>query len=338
MKKILLILILLLTTSCQDYVEINDFAIVSGIILDYNNNKIDLTAELIINEEQTTYKTFQTQGNTIDECLSKISTLSNKDVFISHLKTLILTENIIENKINIYDYFLRSSKSKMNFKIYVIKNDIKDKIFTTIKDDSTSLYIDKMLTYNNKIYSSSDKLTFIDLIYKDLEPGLDPLYPTISIEDNNLKLDKLVFFTNKKIELSEEQAIYYNLLNNNIEKTILNLKCDNNDFTLLTKEIKTKQKLKDNTLIYDITIKANINNYKCNYDLNKTKTIDKLNTMSSNQIKQKIEQLINIQTQNNYDFLGIENYVLKHNNNKQLKPTIKININTQITSIGEMRR
>ena len=58
MKKILLILILLLTTACKDYVEINDFAIISGIILDYKDNKLDLTAELIINEEETKYKTF----------------------------------------------------------------------------------------------------------------------------------------------------------------------------------------------------------------------------------------------------------------------------------------
>ena len=53
MKKILLILILLLTTSCQDYVEINDFAIISGIILDYKDDQIDMTSELIINEEET---------------------------------------------------------------------------------------------------------------------------------------------------------------------------------------------------------------------------------------------------------------------------------------------
>ena len=134
MKKILLILILLLTTSCQDYVEINDFAIISGIILDYKDNQIDMTSELIINEEETIIKVFNTQGKTIDECLSKISTLSNKDIFISHLKTLILTENIIEKNINIYDYFLRSSKSKMNFKIYVINQSIKDKIFTTTNE------------------------------------------------------------------------------------------------------------------------------------------------------------------------------------------------------------
>ena len=57
MKKIILIFILLLCTSCKDYVEINDFAIISGIILDYKDNQIEMTSELIINEETTKIKT-----------------------------------------------------------------------------------------------------------------------------------------------------------------------------------------------------------------------------------------------------------------------------------------
>ena len=53
MKKIILLLIILLTcTSCKDYVEINDFAIISGIILDYTN-EYEMISELIINEEET---------------------------------------------------------------------------------------------------------------------------------------------------------------------------------------------------------------------------------------------------------------------------------------------
>ena len=115
MKKIILIILILLTTGCKDYTEINDFAIINGIILDYNNNKYEMISELLINEKETKIEVIKTTGKTIDQCLSKISKLSNKDIFISHLKTLILTENIINNKINIYDYFLRSSKSKMNF-------------------------------------------------------------------------------------------------------------------------------------------------------------------------------------------------------------------------------
>ena len=45
MKKIILIILILLTTACKDYTEINDFAIINGIILDYNNNKYEMISQ-----------------------------------------------------------------------------------------------------------------------------------------------------------------------------------------------------------------------------------------------------------------------------------------------------
>ena len=344
MKKIFLLLILLLLTGCADYVEINDFAIISGIILDYNDNQFDMISELIINEKETSVKIFNTKGNSIDKCLSEISKQSNKDIFIAHLKTVILTENIIKNNIDIYDYFLRSSKSKMNFDIYIIENQFKDKLFKIYDNESSSMYINKIMKYNDKIYSSSTELTFIDLVYKKLEPGLDTLYPYLTIKDNNIELDNLAFFSqNKKIKLTTDNSIYYNMLINNIEKTILNLKCNKNDYSLLTKDINTKRKYnkKKNQLEYNIDIKANINNYECELNLDNEDAINKLNIISSKEITKNIEELINISKTNNYDFLGIQNYILKHSNNKTINLqdiNIKINVNTKINSIGEMRQ
>lgn len=343
MKKILIILILLLTTGCQDYTEINDFAIISGIILDYKDNKFEMTSELIINEEKTKIKTFQTEGTTIDECLSKIAEQANKDIFISHLKTLIVTENIVKEKINIYDYFLRSSKSKMNFNVYIVNSQDKDKIFKLHENESSSMYIDKIKEYNSKIYSSTTSLTFIDLVYKNLEPGLDPLYPQLTITNNEITLSNLTFFTNEQINLSTKNTINYNMLINNIDKTILNLKCDENDYTLLTKDIKTAKKFnkKENLLTFKVNIKSNVNNYKCNYNLDQEKIITKLNKLSSSQIQKDIEELIQIEIQNNYDFLGIQNYIEKHHKIKNINLkdiNIKVNVQTEITSIGEMRK
>ena len=345
MKKIILILLLLLTTACQDYTEINDFAIISGIILDYTN-EYEMISELIINEEETKIEVFKTTGKTIDECLSKISEFSNKDIFISHLKTLILTENIINKNINIYDYFLRSSKSKMNFDVYITNSKQKDELFTINKDESTSEYIQKIMTYNDKIYSSSSILKFIDLIHKKYEPGLDPIYPNLTIVENEnekkIELNNLTFFIkNEQKLLTNEQSIYYNVLTNNIDKTILNLKCDNNDYTLLINDIKTTKKYNKNKkeLTYKIDIKSNVNNYECDLDLQKENNIKKLKEISNKEIQTKINELINITKENNYDFLGIQNYAYKHAKKTNLQDIkIKVLINTEINSIGEIRK
>lgn len=43
MKKIILLFMLLLLTGCKDYTEINDLGIISGMIIDYKDNKYEIT-------------------------------------------------------------------------------------------------------------------------------------------------------------------------------------------------------------------------------------------------------------------------------------------------------
>src|SRR5574344_604636 len=129
MKKIIIPLILILSLSgCKDYIEINDLAILTGIVIDYKDNMYEVTAQLIVNDKDSKIEVFKTSSSSINEAIAELSKLSNKEVFISHLKVLIVTDRIIKKDIDFKDYFLRSSKSKMNFYIYVIDNDISDKV------------------------------------------------------------------------------------------------------------------------------------------------------------------------------------------------------------------
>ena len=128
MKKIILILLLLTLTGCKDYTEINDLAIVSGIIIDYVDNKYEITSELIINDKESELQILTTKSTSIDEAIKEMSKLTNKKVFIPHLKILIITDNILKSDIDYYDYFLRNSKSSMNFFVYYINSNIKQPI------------------------------------------------------------------------------------------------------------------------------------------------------------------------------------------------------------------
>lgn len=91
MKKIIIMLIsIFLLSGCADYVEINDLAIISGIAIDYENDLYKLTAQLIENDKESKVVVLTTASSSIDEAMSEISKLSNKELFISHLKVLIL--------------------------------------------------------------------------------------------------------------------------------------------------------------------------------------------------------------------------------------------------------
>lgn len=322
MKKIILIILLILCTGCTDYTEINDLVIISGMIIDYKNDKYEITSQLILNEDKTFVKNITTTSNSIENAISKISKYSNKNIFISHLKTLIITDNIIKNNINFYDYFLREPKAKINFNTYITDSDTAKKIFEINKTEGSALYIEKMTNINNDIYSSTTPLSFIDLVYKKIEPGIEPIYPKITIKENNNKsslyLDHIVFFNNdnKPITLKSEDSINYNIITNNAKKTIKNIKCDNNKlFSLTLKDINTKYEWKNNKFIFNIKINADINSYECNYDLKNKKTLNKLNNIAEKQIKPEFEKLIKLSKENKSDIFGIGNYIYKHDKN-----------------------
>ena len=355
MKKIILILSILLLSGCADYIEINDLAIITGLIIDYKEDNYILTSQIIESNDESKIKVITTKGSTIEEALAKVSETSNKEVFISHLKTIILTEDIVKDNIDVYDFFLRDAKSKMNFNMYIADKESSDKILKIYEDvDGSAIYIENLIKYNNKIFSSSTPLVFTDLVYKKLEYGLDPIYPNVSIQKNNdeeiLYLDKLVTFNEdkEKLTLNDIETISYNMLTNNLEKTFMDIDCDDKTFSLSLENAKTKFKWKENIFYTETSIKGKLNSYECDYDLNDTKNINKLNTLAEKYIEKEISKLIEISKNNKVDFIGIGNYIYKHDknyfdfknnnwNNNLKNINTKVNVDIKITSIGEIR-
>ena len=352
MKKIILLILILLLTGCYDYVEIDNLAIISGIIIDYDNNDYVLTSQIIENDKETEFKTFTTKGNTIEECIFKLSKVLNKDIFISHLKSLIITENIIKNKIDFYDYFVRDPKSKMNFHIYYINSKYKDKLFNINNKIDSSLYLEDLIKSNNNSYSSSTPLLFMDYLYKELNFGIDNIYPNIEIKKNNDKdniyLNNLISFSknNEQIILNDSESIFYNILTNNLNKTVINIPCEDKSFSLIINNSKTKYSF-NNILNFNISLKGKLSSYNCKQDLDKKETIDLLSKYTNAYVKHNVNKIVNKSKDNNIDFLGIGNYIYKHNNKyiKKLNSNNyltdinhNIKVKTIITSIGEMRK
>lgn len=355
MKKIIILIsMILLLSGCSDYVEVNDLVIISGMIIDYNDNQFEVTSELIINDDKTNIKIIKTTDQTIEGAIAKISEYSNKDIFLSQLKVLILTENIIKNDIDYYDYFLRNSRIKMNFYVYTINDEDKDKIFNIYKDKSNALYIEKMMEFNSKVFSSSTPLSFIDLIHNKLEYGIEIVYPLLIVKNNNddetLYLDNLVTFNkDKKIDLNLPNSVTYNILNNNIKQTIINIPCDDKSFSINVQKTNTKFKFKNNIFYINLNVNAKLASSNCKFKINDKNGIKKLIKLSNSHIKNDVNNLIKLSKNNNIDFIGFGNYIYKHNvdyfdfKNKNWNDNLKniqfkINVDTNITSIGEMKK
>lgn len=344
MKKIIILLSLFIITSC-DYKEINNLIIITGMVIDYKDNNFEVTSQIIDSENKAKISTYITQGSSIEECLKELSKITNKDIFISHLKTLILTKNTIKNK-DYQDFFLRDSKSKMNFYIYYVDDIYKDKILNVYKENyGTALYIKDLIEFNNKVFSSSTPVSFLDLIYKQKEYGIDEIYPNLIIKKNNdeevLYLQNLVVFDKdyNEIILDDKEGIIFNLITNKLEKTILDIPCDKNSFSLSIKNSKTKYKWEDRTFYIKVKVGGILSNYKCHFNLEKPNTAKEISKLANNYIKNNINEIVNISVHKKVDFLGIKNYIYKHDKKVNLEDIdIKIDVKTTISSIGELRK
>lgn len=356
MKKIIIILVcLIMMCGCSEYSEINDMVIVSGIIVDYKDEIFSINVEAMVNDKNSKIETYKTSASSIQEGLTKISEMSNKKLFLPHLKALILTKDAIKNNANFYEYFLRDPKSKMNFNIYVINSSIMDEIFNINDENGVSMYLEKMIDFNKEVFSSSYPIVFLKLMHKKYEVGIDQIYPEVDIKEINGKkiiyLKNLVVFdeSNNEIILEQNESIYYNLVSNTLNKTTLEIDCDDDLFYISINDYKTKYKWKNNKFQIDVKLDSKINTYNCKYDLNKKESIDKLNNFINKKIKSNIMNLIKIEKENKIDFIGIGNYIYKHdknyfdfqrNNWNEYLSNIDIEVKSTstISSIGEMRK
>ena len=320
MKKILLLIIcLFLLTSCNDYVEINKLAIITGIGIDYKDNMYELTVQVINTEEKKEPLLYNTKGKTIYEALTELSKTADKKYFISHLKVLIISQNLIESNTNYYDYFLRNVQSKMNFFVYVSKNITPKELLNKKLDEGpSSMYIDEMLKYNNNTFSSSTPLEFVNLVKEDIEYGINPVYPEISYKDNYPYLSNLITYNyeNKSITLDEEEAIFYNLMTNNKKeynkKTILDISCEGGIYSLDISKINSKYNYINNIFKIDLKLESILNTYTCDFDITNQKNINKLNDITKKYILEKMNEVIKKSQENNNDFLGVGRYLYKH--------------------------
>lgn len=350
MKKILLIICVFCLCGCSNYVEINDLAIITGIILDYEDDEYKLTTELIMNEKKNDVKVYTTKGKTIEIALARISKMTSKELFISDLKNLILTNNILDKNINYYDYFLRNAKTKTDFKVYYVDSDDVSKIYD-IEDEVMSFHLDELSKFNKSVYSSSITVPFINLVQTLLEYGKNPVYPSITIKKNSgkdtLYLNNLVSYNteNKKIEFTEEESKFYNLVMNNSNDEIIEIKCGDDYFTIEVENSKSKYDFNNNKFTIDLNITSKMYTYHCKDELNDN-TIVKLNKLSTNHIKNSVQDLVKTAKENNNDFLGVGNYIYKRNTKyfdfkneswdnylKNLDIEVKSNVN--IVSKGE---
>ncbi len=140
MKKILIIIILLISTSCIKYNDLNELSIIKSIGISYNNS-YTLYAEIyeeIKKDNEPKTRIYELHGETIEETFNKLKSFSNKEIFLSHIDLLILDKNLKDkNYQEIINYTLNNHDFRNDFNCIFssnIKKLLRNSQYNEIKD------------------------------------------------------------------------------------------------------------------------------------------------------------------------------------------------------------
>lgn len=377
MKKFLLIIItlfiLLISSGCYNYKEINDMAIVSsiGIDKDNKNDKYIVSAQIMNSKESedsedSQITVYTKEGDTVHEALRNITLKSPRKLYGNHLSKIVLSEEVAKEGIdNILDIFNRITEVRNEFIITIVKEDKASdvlKVLTTTESIPAE-YVKLSLKIADKTSGLTYATKLDEFISLYLKKGIDPVVPVLKIDKKEKKgttinnitttnpISKIVIedlaVTNKgKLEtyLKNEEIIGYNFLRNQIQKMIIPVKCDdeNNYASILILKNKTKSNAakKDNKYIinFNINSEAIITEYNCKKDLTDEKVIKKLEKDTEKKIKRYIKKSLNKQKETKGKFLGLERIIyLDYPKYKNEDYSVKYNAKVNLVRKGEIR-
>lgn len=377
MKKIFVVVftlfILLLSSGCYNYKEINEMAIVSsiGIDKDDKNDKYIVSAQIMNSKESEDSEDSQIivytkEGDTIHEALRNVTLESPRKLYGNHLSKIVLSEEVAKEGIdNVLDTFNRLSEVRNEFIITVVKDNKASDMLKVLT--STETIPAEYVKLSLKIADETSGLTYTtkldEFISLYLKKGIDPVVPVLKIDKKSKKgttidnitttdpMSKIVIenlaVTNKgKLEtyLKSEEVIGYNFLRNQIQKMIIPVKCDDKNnyasIAILKNKTKSNTSKKDNKYIinFDINSEAIITEYNCESNLKNEKVIEKLEKDTEKKINRYIKKSLDKQKETKGKFLGLERLIyLDYPKYKNEDYSVKYNVKVNLVRKGEIR-
>lgn len=365
MKKLLIIPLILLLSGCYNYRELNELAITTGIAIDKEENyKVTIMianskkegSDGSISPQATVY---EGNGDTIYEAFKDTSLALSKQIYLSHIDVLVLSEEIAKNNLNdVIDFLFRYPQTRNNFQLVLAKDKKAGDILkiTTPLETFPSQNLAKNLEITDKLQGFTYTVDFTEFVKTLTTEGVNPVLPSVTIigdvesgnkneniEENKpqtyLKLDMLgIFKDNKFVTYADsDESKGINIINNKVY--ILGVIIDYNDKKVVTEitEMKTDFEVKNNKVIINIKTNGSIQEIDSNVNLDDNKVIDEIKNKDIEKIKEYVNKAIDLAQKNKTDIFGFGNYVYKNdyknyneNWDEAIFPNLEVEINVDL--------
>ncbi|OPZ94546.1 MAG: Spore germination protein B3 precursor [Firmicutes bacterium ADurb.Bin419] len=245
-----------LFSSCWNYREIDDMAIVSGVAIDKGiNNRYAITPEIVQiaggREHKQSSETVTIEGKSIFDAVRNEISVTGKKLYWSHTKVVIVSQEIAREGLNkVVDWYARDAEAREDVHFLISKDESAKEIFEgyAVTDDVISYELSQMLD-NQKSLSKAPKVDLWDFANCISGEGISAVAPAISLKKVDgkekaqiegtaiFKKDKLLGF----IDGEDTQAMLF--IKNEVKGGVI--VCDEIEKTFVSLEIfKSKTKIK----------------------------------------------------------------------------------------------
>ncbi|MGN4125197.1 Ger(x)C family spore germination protein [Lysinibacillus sphaericus] len=377
---LLLFIVTLLLSGCWSKRELNELAIVVALGVDKVDDEYEISVQVVDPSEISTKQpssgrspvvTYHAKGETAFEAIRKMTTLTPRKAYFSHLQVVVLGEELAADGINdTLDFIARDHEFRNDFDVIVsskstakevlnvltpIEKVPANKMLNSIKvsqkawGSTLSVSIDELVNTLNSNKKSA-VLTAIELD-GDKKLGIDQTNVERIKTPVVLKYVGLAVFKEDKLQgiLTEDESRSFNFLNGKIESTVEIIACPEQgqlttEITQSTTKVTGQFKHDTPQVNVQIDVEQNVGEVECDINLTENKTIDYINKKTTELIEERIKQtLVTIQKNYQLDILGFGDVLYRKDAKKWKKiqdewstifPELAVNVEVRVTTQG----
>lgn len=340
-KIIFIVLIMFMLTGCSMN-EIEEYAIVSGIGIDYNDNKFIVTYEIYKeNNGQTTSLTSITksgEGKTLSSAVSSINNKMYQTPYLNHCLLIILDENVINSKLDeVFNYLMHDVRIRSSCFIVSTQS-------TTSKELlEQSQNINQVISYNiyKKLDQSPSQVSiwnnshFDFIMNEKIDKNGVAIIPIVSYKEDLSITNVYIIDNENKVFYGSKQDIFiFQLFNNSVDEGLIKL----DDKYIHLKSLKSNMNINNETLNLKVYLQL-LSYDDLNIDLNnkeeKKQLIDKLEISLENMTQETFKKYQENKVDAFYIYKNIERYNQLlyqeiEQNYIEFYQTIKLNLSIKI--------
>lgn len=346
---LLTLALLVLLTGCWNCRELNDLAIVMGTGIDKIDGEYVISAQIVnpggvASKEgggmnQSSVATYSMRASSIFEGIRKMTTVTPRRLYFSHIQVLVLGEQIAkEGAKEVLDLLFRDHEVRPDFYVILAKDATALQILSMIdpleKIPATKLY--KSLETAESAWGSIVSIQLDEFIADLLRDGIEPVLVGVNTkgkvhmgtsggnsqkesQSSLLRYHEIGVFKGDKLRgwFNEEESIGFSYITDRVDSTVEEIPCDKNNkivIEIIRNKTTVNGKVEKGKPQVEVSISAegNVGEVACSNDLSDPKTIYKLEADVEKQIKGKIVSAIHkAQKQYRSDVFGFGQSIYK---------------------------